>query len=1003
MLRNATRELEQRRRVPRQLFHTCLMLHGPLLQRCSRQAFTSQAAIAAGHETGKLSRFDQDDRIFETQSPRQIPCATATIGLYTHIPQLLKHSHESRSTIQYGSPVDASIQQRHRECPTGHADADATQSTLDLLQRTLPSRHRRIAEHNSTIESWRNKSPSLLLKMVLEPNEDALDWRMLAAESRNVRLPIILLQMMIRKSALQEPSQRDLLDLLPSSQEWEKAMNLVQRNGHSHEDLAYYMYVLEGKTDDVRCERFLERNSYKPPFILHFLLRPSSKFTSLETLSRLIDYCGFWYSEAMRNEVDKPNVQVCTHRRALGSENFNLIMSLLAYHCIRLDARHLVRLGGLAVQYIEAMAESSLPAEESYPAQCSVFNHGLRLFGSDHHKSSTQQSSPNSFFWEAQRILLAVSSKLKRQLLVDAEGFRAIRIALAGMPKNQVEIHCSARHASTWPPYLRPGDGMDEELDPEDSWSRTVRAGVLMQEAGFAKDEYDDAVDILQGTSLDGTPTIQQRISLVKRRKLGLWEASIRATRNAQEAWERFQRPPKAGLHLGLAEYTAMFEKLTRREADENIRAIPGDRALNFPTPPEANLTEFEQARIRPPSISQLYKRMMQDGIRPTGSCLRILVANTESMEMARNYLHDSDETGALYRLLSQEMDVEALKQVPMSLISAYIQVMTRQEGKRARKYMIRAIELAEQRLGSDQNQWSDFIWGTILKNLSQHHRGLRIVAYQQLKLSLHVIQKLDGPRGITLPAFTQFSKTVRKIAKRELGQLSSDMETSSSTVEKHALWPLYDERSRHRDAMQWDESGDKSGALGVFRLFRSSALRMNELFDKLLSYERESRRLLGATEIAPLDEMMWRKDPARSEHAYEYMISLAYLGEFQQMAKVLRWLIKEWGQPDVVQALSEMDEPPPYADFLKALCAFRLLAEPMLEQGVVESLREAIGAAGLNWSWPDEEAVEAYAEMQEDESIIVLARVLERVRISWTDTRRETEAERESEWRCHV
>jgi hypothetical protein len=542
---------------------------------------------------------------------------------------------------------------------------------------------------------------------------------------------------------------------------------------------------------------------------------------------------------------------------------------------------------------------------------------------------------------------------------------------------------------------------MDEEMDPEDSWSRSVRAGVLMQEAGFAKDEYDDAIDVLQGMSQDGTPTIQQRILLGQRRNLGLWEASIRATRNAQEAWERFQSPPKAGLELGLAEYTAMFEKLTLREADENIRVLPGDKALNFPTTQEANLTEFEKARIRPPSISQLYERMLLDGIRPTGSCLRILVANTESMEMARKYLQDSDGTGALYRLMSQEMDVLALKKVPINLISAYIQVMTRQDGKRARKYMIRAIELAEQRLESDQTQWSDFIWGSILKNLSQHHRGLRMVVYQQLKLSLHVIQKLDGPCGITLPVFIQFSKTIRKIAKRELGQLFSDMELSPLTAENHAMWPLYDERSRHRDAMQWDTFGDKS-ALGVFRLFRSSALKMNELFDKLLSYESESQHLLGAKKLAPLDEMMWRRDPARSEHVYEYMLSLAYLGEFQQMAKLLRWLIKEWGKPDMVQALSEMDEPPPYADFLKTLCAFRLLAEPMLEQDVVESLREAIGVAGLNWTWPDEEAVEAYSQLHEDESINILARVLERVRLSWTDTRREAETEPESKWRCH-
>ncbi|EGR49007.1 uncharacterized protein TRIREDRAFT_61402 [Trichoderma reesei QM6a] len=814
-----------------------------------------------------------------------------------------------------------------------------------------------------TLKAWRDNSLNLLLQKALD-GEDR-DWKMQAARNRIARLPSILLQMMIRKEASQEPGQSELLNLLPSTQEWDLMLEKVQRRGHSQDDLAHYLYILEGKTDDMRCERFLERESYKPPFILHLLLRSTSRFSQLETLNCLVGYCRSFYLEALRNESDTAGTLTKKPKRPHGPESLNFVLSLLAHHCMRLDARHIVTLCDLTVQYIEALAESHLPQEKIYEAQCSVFNHSLKLLGSTYRRHPIQQALPNAFFWEAQRILLAASSKLKKQLLVDAEGFRAIRKVLAGMSKNHVEIHSSFRHAPTWPPYLQPGDGMDEEMDPEESWSRSV----------------------------------------------GLWEASIRATRNAQEAWERFQNPPRAGLELGLAEYTAMFGKLMLREADEHTTALPGDKALNFPTPQEANLTEFEKARIRPPSTSQLYEKMLKNGIRPSGSCLAILLANTESMEMARRYLRDSDGTGALYRLLSQEMDVEALKKVPLSLVSAYIQVMTRQGGRRGRKYLVRAIELAEQRLGPVQSPWSDFIWGTILKDLSQHHRGLKILPYQQLKLSLHVVHKLDGACGIPLPAFVQFSKTTRKIIKRELEQLCSEMESSPSTVKNNALWALYDTKSIHKDAMHWDTFGGRPGALDLFRLFRSSALQMKGLFDKLVSLEGESRRLLGATRVAPLDEMMWRRDPARAEHAYEYMISLAYLGEFQQMAKLLEWLITKWGQPEVVQALSELDEVPPYADFARTLCAFRLVAEPMLGQGVVASLREAIDAAGLDWAWPDEEAVEAYVETQEDDSIQALARVLERVRLSWTNTRDDAEREAEldtepagnTRWRSHV
>ncbi|KAL6870546.1 hypothetical protein J3F83DRAFT_736723 [Trichoderma novae-zelandiae] len=1012
MLKNATRELEHRRQAPRQLFHTSLMVYGSLLQRCSRRTLASQAAVAIAREGGRIARLDQDDRIFEAQPLRQPPRVAAKVDLYRHIPQPPRHGFESRLNIRY--ELRKSVLARHRQqrdTPRSTAVPDTAEDSPDLSNQPLVSHRRRRPRHTSlTLKAWRENSSNLLLHKALDADEDGGDWKIQVAQSRTLRLRIILLQMMIRKEALQEPGRSELLDLLPSTQEWENAMDIARQNGYSHDDLAYYLYILEGTTDDMRCERFFERDSFKPAFILHLLLRPTSRFSRLETLDRLIGHCRSVYLENMGDGTDTTGVQVKTPKRPYGPEDFNFVMSLLAQHCARLDARHIVKLGDLAVQYIETVAKSRLSQDEIYEAQCSVFNHSLRLLGSDYRRHSIQQASPNAFFWEAQRILLAVSSKTKKQLLIDVEGFRAIRNVLAGMAKNHVETHSSVRHAPSWPPYLRPGDGMDEDMDPEESWSRAVRAGMLMQEAGFPKEEVDDAVDILQGMSPDGTPTIQQRVSLVRRREVGLWEASIRATRNAQEAWERFQNPPKEGLELGLAEYTAMFEKLTLREADEHTRALPGDKALNFPTPQEANLTEFERARIRPPSVSQLYARMLKDGIRPSGSCLAILLANTESMEMARRYLHDGDKSGALFEMMYQEMDVEALKKVPLSLVSAYIQVMTRQGGKRARRYMVRAIELAEQRLGSEQTPWSAFIWGTILKDLSQHHRGLKIVVYQQLKLSLQVVEKLDGPCGIPLPAFIQFSKTTRKIARRELEQLCTEMESSPSTVGNNALWALYDEKSiHHKDAMHWDTFGGRLGALPVFRLFRSSALRMRELFDKLVSHEGESRRLLGARRVAPLDEMMWRRDPARAEHAYEYMISLAYLGEFQQMAELLRWLIKEWGQPEVVQALSELDEPPPYADFVKTLCAFRLLAEPMLGQGVVASLRQATAAAGLNWTWPDEEAVEAYIDMQEDESIQALARVLERVRLSWAkarkdaETKAEPETEQASEWRSRV
>ncbi|KAM4057888.1 prefoldin subunit 3 [Hirsutella rhossiliensis] len=620
-----------------------------------------------------------------------------------------------------------------------------------------------------------------------------------------------------------------------------------------------------------------------------------------------------------------------------------------------------------------------------YLIQCEVFNNALSMLQPRQGAHPMQRRCPNAYFWEAQRTLLAASAGLEKPLQVSRKAFRAIRGVLAGQAKNQTEMHSATRYAATWPPYLRPADGMDETADPEDSWSRAVNAGILMQEAGFAKEERDDALDVLQGMTTDGTPTIHQRITIVNQRHVGTWEASIRATRNAQEAWERFQDPPHPGWKPGPAQYSAMFEKLTLREADGNSHLLPGDKALSFPTLRDANLAEFERVRLRPPSVTQLYRQMRLNGIRPKGSCLQILVANAESLDTAHGYLRDSAEKETIVdSLTADDPKPEQLRAVPMNLFEAYIQVCSRVDGRRGDRPLRRGMHLASLRLDAASSRWAPVIWGPLLKALSQHRRAIKVSRSEQLRLFLRIMDRIDEISGMTLPTFIQFAKCIRKVIRRELPELLIDLETAEGAKKNH-LGHFYTLSTA-------DQGTDDALGKAPYSLLRAAAERIKDMFNGLVAQERHNQGLLEVHQVAPLDRMACRTDPVSSEHAYDYMVSLAFLGEFDEMARTLRWLMEEWEQPDVVDAIQELDEPPHHANFFETLCAFRLLAEPMLGDAVVKSLRQGLEASAAGWAWPDEEAVAMFVDMQQDDFIATLQRVLGRVR-HWQTVEQTAEA----------
>ncbi|PHH87940.1 hypothetical protein CDD83_8217 [Cordyceps sp. RAO-2017] len=653
----------------------------------------------------------------------------------------------------------------------------------------------------------------------------------------------------------------------------------------------------------------------------------------------------------------------------------------MTFHSLRLDPRLIINIARAAAPLVQTTSVLVHSPRKLYVLQCELFNQALSTFTPQRDLQPIARVYANAYFWEAQHLLLTASEGRDQPLLVDRRGFDAIRKVLAGMAKDQAEAHSARRHAPGWPPYLRPADGMDEAADPEDNWSRVVKAGVLMREAGYPTEVPDEALDILQGLSPDGTPTIRQR-SWPSYSCKGVWEASIRATRNAEEAWHLFQKAPDADSTPGLLEYAAMFEKLLLRDADPESGELPGDRARNHHTRLESNFTEVERARMQAPSVMELYQRMRFDDIRPQGSCLRLLLTHAESLETAHEYLQDSAEDQAVVEALTAETpQAEQLEAVPIKLFGAYMWACTRApRGDRQLPPMKRAMEMASLRLQPSYTRWAPYIWGIVLRGLSQHRRAMELSESEHLKLMLLVGQYMEESAGGTVSAtLAQLAKCVRKFIKWELPWLLKDLKANERAHENKWL-SLYDTESTGsgQEGGVTESTGPEDGS--PVSLLGKVVSFMKDMFWRLAERESHIQAALGNHGVPPLDQMGCRKDVVSSEHAHDYVLSLAFAGELEEMVKALRWLIEQWGRPDVVEAIRQDGEPPAQGDFWQTLCAFRYLAEPMLDVEAVESIRQRASAIG--WAWPDDEVVARYAETQgsENEAIGILRQVL-----AWT------------------
>jgi hypothetical protein len=357
-----------------------------------------------------------------------------------------------------------------------------------------------------------------------------------------------------------------------------------------------------------------------------------------------------------------------------------------------------------------------------------------------------------------------------------------------------------------------------------------------------------------------------------------------------------------------------------------------------------------------------------------------MLVSNSTSVSAANVFLQDSDLDQTAVHSLTTDMNPERLCSLTAGVLSAYIKVcaQTRSLSGETWPQIRRAFTLSKICMQRKRGMNAASLWGPILKNLSQYHHGMGLTISEQLKYVLEILGQIEKDGKLPLSTLMQFVKCIRKIAKRILDPLLRDL-SSGNTAEGNPMIYLYDRGAQKEGGVTSRHYGTAQAA--DVSAFLTATSRMKSEFDRLVSDEEQTQKMFRAHRISAADVMVSREDPVRADYAHEYMLALAYVGEFDEMARLLRWLVEQWSLPELAQALSAKGVMPTYADFLDTSCAFRLLAEPMLNEEVLASVEDEVQQSCLEWPWPDEDALEAYIHRQHDDTILTLERVLAWVR----------------------
>ncbi|KAI2635678.1 hypothetical protein GGS26DRAFT_581407 [Hypomontagnella submonticulosa] len=706
-----------------------------------------------------------------------------------------------------------------------------------------------------------------------------------AAKQRTERLPLLLFQAWMARQDIRNEDRISAAIRSITPSEWADRFRSLASRGWSRGDVDHWIWILSGENGDVRVQRLISTERPKPIFLVTILARSDETFRKAE------------------HHFHSPPRSLVT----MTSTQFLLLLRRIVRHVQRLWPRSITTVARFTGDYIRMIPSGAT----GYHQKCEVFNTALQLFKQP---AATQPIRNMEFNWRAQRLLLALSDNLDKPLIINKASYRAIRQVMVGLKRSQTERAVAIRYAKSWPPYRQDFDGLDAK--------RT--AGVVMREAGYPDDNYDQALGALGGMS-NNSPTVQTRSLPPKewegeeqdRNVYTRWAMMIRATRNRQEA---------------------KLPNLQARLVPATSTALPGETRENFPIH-DANYSEYELARLSPPTVTELYDQMITRGLKPQGYCLYNLLINAGSLEEGTRYLRDSGINPASVKSLTlfKQPSFQALRQIPLLVFKSYIQLLCRlQPDRRGREkvpleelYLIRhAIKLVRLRLRPDTTEGSTFRppWSVILRALARPNICVLNGTpanndAEALSMSLDVVESVRRTAGVDPEIFLYLCRSIQKAAVSRLDT--------------------------------WEASIRDSNTAGIPPLV-SSAESVLKTLKGLFS---DMTILVGSpgTASSRLQAPSFMHDIGPA-HLHGYMRALAFLEDTAAMKHLLQWML---ANKSYIDEEAERIGNRGHALIAKTLCAFQAFVGPSLDQEEQEDIitrMENTGDPTDSWKWPTPE-----------------------------------------------
>ncbi|KAI1210228.1 uncharacterized protein F4807DRAFT_73525 [Annulohypoxylon truncatum] len=767
----------------------------------------------------------------------------------------------------------------------------------------------------------------------------------LAAKLRADRLPLVMLQTWMAREDTHNDSRVSLFINSISPSDWADRFHILKTKGWSKEDIDQWIWILSGEDGDDQVQRLASTKRPTPIFLVSILSRSDARIHKAETLLSLMVYAS---RRHFHINIQLPNhtLDLRNPKMVMTVTQFLLFLRRLVKHVQRLWPRSIVTLARLTAKYIQRMP-SNVDAN-NFHEKCRIFNTAIQLFK----KPAVIQPVTNmEYNWRAQKFLLAMSDNLEKPLIINKASYRAIREVMIGLKKSKTEKAVALRYTKSWPPYRQDFDGLDAKRTADDDYSRSVRAGILMREAGYPDDDYDKALDALGGMGA-GSPTVQTRGLPPKEQKgddeaqnfLTRWAATIRATRNSQEAWKVFNEFNSQTSESPNAQvYAEMFIKLHAPLIHRESTVLPGDAREAFPIY-DANYTEYELARLSPPSVSELYDRMVNHGVKPEGQCLHTLLTNAGSLGEATRYLHDSglDPVSISALALFKRAHYEVLRKIPLLVFRSYIQLLCKLQPHCRNKeqvplnelYLIRhAINLCSLRLRVETTEGSSFgsPWSIILRALARPHLCVMNGTQadndvQALSISMDVIQLAQDRTVINPDMFLYLCRAAQKAAASQLGSREASLDVGKKEVSPVSLLET------------------------ISQTLKTIFAQLRKPVDTISS----------ECEDLEVPRFMHNIEPV---HLHTYMRTLAFLDDTEAMKELLRWMLRN---KTYIDEEAERVGTRGQALVVRTLCAFQAFAGSRLshdeEMDIISHIGDVESIAG-SWRWPTPEDVDNYVQ----------------------------------------